>query len=155
MGSNRELSRLIAEFQGVRASHGADQLARSEEVLGRIAQLGDPASIRELALLLEDDENQDDFMFPVVHVIEAFDDTSYVANLLPLVSALFAKAPRWAKILHMRILNSAETREAYRVQLRSASSDERAAAGMVLQSIVEWRPEFRDRVDTLLAEESD
>lgn len=146
-----ELAQLIDSLESVPRDRTPASFAEFESILAQIVAIEDPDCIAPLVLLLEDDESLDELMFSVVHTIEVFEDNLYVDRVLHALPALIGKSPRWAKILHMRILNSEPTRRAYAERYRRGEPDEKAAARDVLSGVREWRPEFADRVNAILS----
>lgn len=145
-----ELDQLIDSLKSVPRDRTPASFAQFEDILGRIAALDDPDCIGPLVLLLDDDESIDELMFSIVHTIEVFEDTVYVDRLFQALPALARRSPRWGRILHMRILNSEPTRTAYVERYQRGEPNEKAAARDVLTSVCECRPEFADRVNTIL-----
>lgn len=123
-------------------------VARFEDTLAGVAALADPASIGPLVALL-DDAVDDELMFSVVHTIEVFDDPIYVQEVLASLPELWRRAPRWAVILHIRIINSAPTFAAYQSQLDRLGDDGRSALKGVLEALTakyppDKHPQFTD-----------
>ena len=145
------LDALLKELEGVRKRRSSDYVREFEELLARIAGLQDPKSIPALLAFFEDDAEYDELMFSIVHTIEAFDDSTYVDQVIASLPRLGRSAPRWAGILHKRVLNSPETLAAYTRRAEKASPVERAAIGEILTDIAKTTPAFKDRVEVLLA----
>lgn len=146
-----ELVQLIDALESMPRNRNPASFAELENVLGQVVALNDPDCIGPLILLLEDDESLDELMFSIVHAIEVFDDDVYVDQVLQVLAALVQKSPRWAIVLHMRILNSESTRAAYVERYRRSEPDEKAAAQDVLAGVCECRPEFASRVNAILS----
>ena len=149
------LDALVKELEGVRQRKSSDYVREFEELLARIAALQDPKSIPALLAFFEDDAEYDELMFSIVHTIEAFDDSTYVDQVIANLPGLNRSAPRWAAILHKRVLNSPETLAAYTRRAEKASPVERGAIREVLTDVARTTPAFKDRVDALLAPTSD
>lgn len=145
-----DLEQMIAALESASNNWDMVSFAEFENILGKIGAVNDPACIRPLVLLFEDDASLDELMFSIVHTIEMFDDRVYVEAIFNSLPELARRSPRWAKILHMRILNSDPARLAYRNRFLHATLDERAAARTVLDGVRKWRPEFTDRVNAVL-----
>ena len=144
-----ELVRLRDTLESVMqdpASHAVDDI---ERIFVELVTLRDPDSIGPFALLL-DDAGSDALNFSIVHSIEKFDDTVYIDHIVAILPALARRSPRWAMILHMRILNSDSARAAYLVRLQCATPDEREAAVEVLDRVRSHRPQFDGRVEAIL-----
>jgi hypothetical protein len=143
------LDALMKELEEVRRRKSSDYVREFEELLARIAALQDPQSIPALVALLEDDAEYDEVMFSIVHTIEAFDDSTYVDQVIASLPGLNRTAPRWSAIIHKRVLNSSETMAAYGRRAKEASPVERGAIRKVLTEVAKT-PVFRDRVNALL-----
>ena len=125
-------------------------VAEFEGLLQKVAELRDPASICPLITLLEDNAPYDEVMFSIIHVIETFDDVTFVEEILRSLPNFVSSSPRWAAIIHMRILNSPNTLEAYARRLATSEADVKRAAKEVLTSVARKRPEFQKRVTAIL-----
>ena len=145
-----ELTDLINSLKLSPRARTPASLADFESALEQVVAMEGPDCIAPLVLLLEDDESLDELMFSIVHTIEMFNDDVYVDRILYALPDLITKSPRWAKILHMRILNSEPAKIAYAERYRRGEPDEKAAARDVLSGVREWRPEFANRVDAIL-----
>jgi len=150
MALSKNLNELINELRKFKEHQNKESLVQVEDLLSAIASLHDPEHIPFLVSLLEDDDSQDDIMFLIVHVIEAFDDDIYINKIIPVLPELWVKSPRWAKILHMRILNSPATMKSYEERLMLATEQQKYYAKCILNGVVEWRPEFRNRVKSII-----
>jgi len=105
-----------------------------------------------LVLLLDDNETSEDLMFSIIHAVEMFEDDIYVSHILDVLPELWARSPRWTKILHMRIWNSTATRAAYVDRLQHGTEGQRRTAKMVLRDVAQWHPEFSESIDAVLAQ---
>ncbi|MFM8581362.1 MAG: Imm30 family immunity protein, partial [Planctomycetaceae bacterium] len=79
----------------------------------QVAKLNNHDCIAKLLPLFDDDTEHDEAMFSIINVIERFDDNTYVHSILNEIVSFYNQSPRWARILHMRILNSPATLAAY------------------------------------------
>jgi hypothetical protein len=122
-----------------------------EEILAELKSEGDPDSIELLIGLLDDQHPYDELMYALIHTIENFDDETYAKHILNTVPDFVYRAPRWASIVVMRILNSDETRVALiRECNRNASPEQKEALKRLLNSINEVPPEFLAKTVPLL-----
>lgn len=144
------LDALVKELEAVRKRRSSDYVREFEDLLARIAALEDPKSIPALLAFFEDDAEYDELMFSIVHTIEDFDDSTYVDQVIASLPGLNRSAPRWAAVLHKRVLNSPETLAVYTRRAKKASPVERGAIREVLNE-VKTTAAFKDRVDALLA----
>lgn len=142
---------LIVELSDELRGHRANYVQRCEEILGRIAGLRDPSFIGLLLPLLDDRAEYDELMFSIIHTLESFDDATYVGRILEHLPEFLAKSPRFAKIVHMRILNSSQASLAYRSAVKKLSDQEKDAARVVLGAVRRSNARFEAPVAILLA----
>lgn len=150
MDQNESLEKLIANLKLAKELMLDDNIDGYYMVLSSISKLNNPDCIEPLVMQLEDNEKMDKMMFNIVHIIERFDDAVYISHLLNVLPELWLKAPRWAMILHMRVLNSPNSFDAYAARLVQSTDVESLAVRRVLHGVTAWRPEFKGRVDDFL-----
>lgn len=122
---------------------GNFSIKRAETFLYEICDENDPVSIGLLIKLLDDHFEYDEFMFSIIHCIEKFESSVYVHHVLKSVPESIYKSPRWASILHMRILNAPDTLIAYIKEIKNNSTeDQKKSIGHLLNSINKVSPEF-------------
>lgn len=125
---------------------------RAEALLEQIIGLNDPNCIELLIPLLNDNFKYDEYMFSIIHAIEKFEDSIYVEKLLTCIPDFINKSPRWASIIHVRILNSNETLIAYIKQIReTATPVQRDTIKRLLESINSVSPNLFKKTIVLLA----
>ncbi|UDB47219.1 MULTISPECIES: Imm30 family immunity protein [Bacillus] len=88
-----------------------------EESLAKVLDYGSVSVIPDLCLVFDDDTEQFEVMFGLVHGIERLyknnteEGLSYIAKAIP---QILNQASEWIEILHYRILNHPEVRLVYR-----------------------------------------
>jgi hypothetical protein len=142
---------LIAQLGDEIRDRRDNYVQRSEDILGQIAGFHDPSSIGLLLPLLDDHAEYDELMFSIIHAIESFDDDIYVREILQQLPGFLAKSPRWATVIHMRILNSPQTLAAYSAAIKTLSGPEKHAVHDVLNAVCRKNAKFESSADTLLA----
>lgn len=141
----------LTQLEGMSALRNPFEVERFNAILGEIAELGDPASIGPLLLLLRDGHPEEEVQFGIVHVVEDFTAHQEARELLRVLPQLSRQAPEWTDTLHWRILNDPSSREAYAAELRAASELSRRAARTVLERIRHNDPdEFAAHCNELL-----
>jgi hypothetical protein len=100
---------------------------------------------------LDDTSEYDELMFSVIHAVERFDDEIYVSALLENLTDFYARSPRWAVIVHMRILNSPATMATYAKQLTFLPRDRRQVVRDVLEAVRLKNGKFEAKCNLLLA----
>ena len=145
------LADFIVKMQNELKAHGDGYVQRFEDYLGQVAALNDPACIAELLPLLDDDAEYDEMMFSIIRTIERFDDATYVRSIVDQLGSFFAASPRWAVIVHMRILNSLPTLAAYADCIKTLPNDKRGVVRKVLEAVRKKNAKFVAPCDSLLA----
>lgn len=145
------MSDLISLLNNELSTREYGYVQRSDEILSRIAALHDPSFIELLLPMFDDAAEHDELMFSIIHTIEAFEDATYVRSILHHLPEFLANSPRWATIIHMRILNSPPTLTAYADQLKSLTDIEKQAVRDVLLAVRRKNAKFEAQADSLLA----
>jgi hypothetical protein len=145
------LADLIVRMQNELNSHGEGYVQRSEDILGQVADLNDPACIADLLPMLDDDVEHDEIMFSIIHTIERFDDATFVRSVVDRLETFFAASPRWAVIVHMRILNSPQSFAAYADCIKTLPNKKRDVFRKVLNAVRKQNAKFVSPCDSLLA----
>ena len=97
-------------------------------------------TVRGLLTALVDDPLADQYLFGIVHGAETATDHDYIACLLDVLPTLVQSAPRWARILVIRVMNSSASHiELIRVAPHAAHNQQ-GALMHTLQLVEEWRP---------------
>jgi hypothetical protein len=137
-----EVDATIREVRSAAAMRGAGAVQALDRALADLVARPTAAYIGPLLLLLDDEADYDEAMFSLIHVAEAFTDAEYVAGLLQVLSDMRARAPKWASIVLMRVLNSASARTALVRKLREADSPTKQASLWLCERINERSPTF-------------
>jgi hypothetical protein len=148
--ATRSLPDVLAKLDALNIQ-GGDVATEFDVLLSEIASLNDPSCIRHLLKLFNDEAQYDELMFSIIHTIESFDVQVYIAQIMRELPSLFRSSPRWAIVLHMRILNDPESRSAYASALQSLQPAEAHASREILNGVKQKRKEFAARCDELLA----
>jgi len=141
------LKEKLHQLEQLNTEHKGDWVADFEKVLADISTHREPGIIPALLGLLTDSSEFDEVLFSIVHTIERFPDSVYVAELLRASEELAQRAPRWAQILYMRALNNSSTRAVLSGELVGQPPSTRAAVAALLASIRSRRPELAAQVD--------
>jgi hypothetical protein len=145
------LAELISQIENELRNRHEGYVRRVDEVLAKIAALSDADCIGRLLPLLDDDAEYDEVCFGIIHTIERFDDAVYVQVIVNQIESLLEKSPRWATIVHMRILNSPATLIAYGECIRKLAVLKRGVVRRVLEAVRQKSSKFEARCDELLA----
>ncbi|TXL66791.1 hypothetical protein FHP05_05285 [Cerasibacillus terrae] len=92
------------------------EISAFEEALGNLIDLGDRSVITELCMGFDDDTEQHEIMFGLVHGIEHLykeniEEGLYLIALA--VPSVIDRAREWMEVLHYRILNHEQVRKIY------------------------------------------
>ena len=139
---------MIEELRAVEPR--GEGLERIDQLLAEISEAGDPRSIAPLLPFLAREDWPEELKFSLVHAIEVFDDRVYAHAVLAGLPALQAASPRWATIIHTRILSAPAALAAYEQALAAAPAPSREAAAKVLSDLRTRRPAFADHCERLL-----
>lgn len=121
-----------------------------ESSLTDIARSNDPKIIGFLLTLFDDDFEYDEIMFSIIHVIEAFDDNIYSKEIITNLEVFCLNTPRWASIVHIRIINSEPTLQSYFYNLPNASNEAKMVLKELLTKIAQRGSELATKVDPIL-----
>lgn len=92
------------------------EIQEFEDSLSKILDHGDVSVISDLCLVFDDNTEQFEVMFGLVHGIESLyknnieEGLTFVAKAVP---KMINQAKEWVKVLHYRILNHSQVRLAY------------------------------------------
>jgi len=131
--------------------------ARFEKILAEISKKKNTESIGLLLPFLNDDAEVDELMFSIIHLIEMFEDRIYVKEIIKGIVKLWKKSPRWATIIHMRILNSQSTLDLYIKELNNISYEQKRIIEDLFKNLISKRPEFQQRckrIQTMIVEKN-
>ncbi|QUG40114.1 hypothetical protein KD050_12385 [Psychrobacillus sp. INOP01] len=92
------------------------KISEFEEALSNLVSLGDKSVITELCMGFDDDTEQYEIMFGLVHGIEhlykeSIEEGLYLIALA--VPSVIDRAREWMEVLHYRILNHEQVRRIY------------------------------------------
>ena len=121
-----------------------------EILLSRIADINIPVVIEHLIPLFDDEFEYDEIMYSIIHIIEGYNDIEYCSHLLKTLPSFIYKSPRWASVVHMRIMNSKETLEEYIKVCQKASLEQKRSIKLLLEFINKEDLSFFSKTTPLL-----
>jgi hypothetical protein len=142
-------SQAISTLQQAVALSSGNDVRAIDQALATLMSYHDPECIASLLLLLDDTTRQDEGMWSIIHSAESFGNNTYVGELLSILPQLCAKAPAWASILLMRVLNEDNARHAIVRAVRSASDDVKTSTLWLCVKINERSPTFLAKTTAL------
>lgn len=140
----------IATLRRIKLEQSDDYVARFEEALADIAAMNDPTCIVLLSTFFDDDAEFDELMFSIIHTIENFDDVTYATSLIKAAPDLCEKAPRWASIVFMRVLNSPTSTAALIDALRDGTDEQRESVRSLMRKINDVSGDFIEKTQPVL-----
>jgi len=146
-----DLNKHLQRLGEILANKSAGYVAEAEACLAEIARIDDPTTISRLLEML-DESAPDELMFSIVHSVERWDDEVYCRSLLDSVESLWNLAPRWAQILHIRVMNSQSTSNTYFAMLDSAPSSKRLVVREIYVAIAKGWPKLAEKVTPILSQ---
>ncbi|MEH1908836.1 MAG: Imm30 family immunity protein [Nostoc sp.] len=112
---------LLAILKENRLMQTQQQVTDFENALAEIADNPDEQNLSAYHLVLDDQCQQPEVMFSLIHFLESFDIEEQIAAFIKVVPQLMINAPEWTKIIHDRILNDDSACEVYQKLLHSAN----------------------------------
>jgi hypothetical protein len=131
----------VAELHAARRMITPLEVKMFESALARLATGLSLVDIVDLHLALDDNTQHQEVMFGLVHFLESLPVETQLRALVKVLPQLAIQSPRWAKILHYRILNHGPSKVAYQEILsRDGSGEAKVSAESVLSVIVGEKP---------------
>lgn len=127
-----------------------------ENALSSILNMKDLNHIENLCMGFDDETENDEVMFGLIHAIESYDNVFGSEQSLKKLSAslpyMLPHAKEWAKILHKRILNHEPSQKIY---AKIISESDENIKKIVLQHVTEIKKEnpkkFENPVDEFIS----
>ncbi|PHM10090.1 Imm30 family immunity protein [Nostoc sp. 'Peltigera malacea cyanobiont' DB3992] len=112
---------LLAILRKNRLMQTQQQVTDFENALAEIADNPDEQNLSAYHLVLDDQCQQPEVMFSLIHFLESFDIEEQIAAFIKVVPQLMIDAPEWTRIIHDRILNDDSACQVYHKLLHSAN----------------------------------
>ncbi|MEH2059840.1 MAG: Imm30 family immunity protein [Nostoc sp.] len=112
---------LLAILRENRLMQNQQQVTDFENALAEIADNPDEQNLSAYHLVLDDQCQQAEVMFSLIHFLESFDIEEQIAAFIKVVPQLMINAPEWTRIIHDRILNDHSACQVYQKLLHSAN----------------------------------
>lgn len=130
------------------------EIKEFEEAVANLISLEDTSIISDLCFGLDDDTEQFEVMFGLVHGIEYLykenreEGLYLIAKTIPKV---MDRAKDWVEILHYRILNHEKVRSVYKKVLNNLDQEDKKVVVSILKNIKDEDLEsFGDLIDEVL-----
>ncbi|WP_081408302.1 Imm30 family immunity protein [Acinetobacter sp. BMW17] len=118
--------------------------------LAEIMAFNDCSVIRPLVRLIEDNAQYDEAVFSIIHSIESFKNDAYIVEIINEFTYMVKKAPNWATILLIRILNSKTARECMIDKVSLTTPAIKDSILFLLQRINAEKPNFFEKTAALM-----
>ncbi len=94
-----------------------------EETLEEVAENPNEKYLKDLYFILDDNCEQPEVMFGLVHFLESFDMQKQIAAFIGVIPQLMITAPEWTQIIHYRIINDESACKIYQNSLKLANEN--------------------------------
>lgn len=127
------------------------QVENFEEALSHLAEKSDPAVVRDLFLIFDDDAVKFEVLWGLVHFIETFETRPVLDALTDVTPSLMFSASEWLRIFYTRILNHDESRMYLRDLMSTLSQPRKQAIRQVMNTILQTKLSSQDLNEQLKA----
>ncbi|RAS79937.1 Imm30 family immunity protein [Priestia endophytica] len=103
----------IQKLYNCRLLKTEEDFEQFENTLERLADYNDESMIRELCTVFDDNTEDEEVMFGLIHFIESFEKEIYLTEMPKALPNMIENAKEWAMILNKRILNHELYRKEY------------------------------------------
>ncbi|MDJ0580083.1 Imm30 family immunity protein [Crocosphaera sp.] len=115
------MSNLLKTLKENRLMKTPEEVITFEETLENIAEDPHYEYLKDLHLILDDNCEQADIMFGLVHFLESFELQKQIEAFIAVIPQLMITAPEWTKIIHYRIINDELACKNYQENLELAN----------------------------------
>ncbi|PEI85356.1 hypothetical protein CN679_24805 [Bacillus pseudomycoides] len=127
-----------------------------DNALENLADCDDEKLIKELCLVFEDETQEEEVMFGLVHLNESFEMGKYITEMLKALPKMVENAKEWAMLLNKRILNNDLYRIEYAKILVGMNRDIQLTAINLLNEIIADNPKkFESAANEVLSKLKD
>ena len=128
---------LISILRTNRLMRLKEEIFAFDNALIELAENPQGTDLQELHLILDDNCEQPEVMWGLVHFLESFDAKEQLQALLNVIPQLVISAPEWTEIIHYRILNHEPTRFLYQDMLKFSDSNTQQIVSKILSDIAQ------------------
>lgn len=142
---------VINRLKDNRLMHSEQEIILFEEALEEVANTNDDHLISQLMGVLDDETEQEEVMWGLIHTIEylsAFSPKEGLKQMIAAVPMNIEKSREWMEILHYRILNHEDYRRILVEALEEADEISKEVVLNLLEDIRDEDPNsFKDKVN--------
>ncbi|UTR16768.1 Imm30 family immunity protein [Salipaludibacillus sp. LMS25] len=134
MDDKKELKRLYTS----RLLQSQKEISEFEEALSNLIALGNVSIIDELCMAFDDDTEQHEIMFGLIHGIERLyrvDVEEGLYLIASVVPSVIDRAREWMEFMHYRILNHEQVRSVYGRVLSKLDGEKKQVVTNLLEDI--------------------
>ncbi|MCK4259681.1 MAG: hypothetical protein KAX49_11925 [Halanaerobiales bacterium] len=142
MKTMKDIQMEIKRLKQNRLIRNKEEFDNFELGLRNLAEVNDSNVIANLCEVFDDNTEDEEVMFGLVHLIEDFEMEKGILETVKAVPHMMIKAKRWTKILHYRILNDDDSREIYENILAKVEENTKQ---IILSLLIEIKKEDSDR----------
>ncbi|MCC5638702.1 immunity 30 family protein [Nostoc sp. CHAB 5844] len=135
---------LLAILTESRLMQTEEQATKFENALAEVADNPDEQNLSAYHLLLDDQCQQPEVMFGLIHFLESFDIEKQVGAFVKIVPQLMINAPEWTRVIHNRILNDESACKAYQRLLQLANLNTPHFLYYLLQESIENQVKMKE-----------
>lgn len=128
---------LISILRTNRFMRSKEEIFAFDNALTELAENPQGRDLQELHLILDDNCEQPEVMWGLVHFLESFDAKEQLQALLNVIPQLVISAPEWTEIIHYRIFNDEPTRFLYQDMLKFPDSNTQQIVSKILSDIAQ------------------
>ncbi|MBU3134568.1 hypothetical protein KPL40_19355 [Clostridium gasigenes] len=132
-----QVKKELEKLKNNRLLRNREEFINFEEAVEVLADVRDCKIIVELCKCLDDNTEDEEVMFGLVHLIEDFDEKEGLLEFAKAVPEMLPQAKRWVKILHYRILNDVPSRRIYKSVLKDLDYNNNQVITKVLYEIAD------------------
>lgn len=128
---------LISILRTNRLMRSKEEIFAFDNALTKLAENPQGRNLQELHLILDDNCEQPEVMWGLVHYLECFNAKEQLQALLNIIPQLVISAPEWTQIIHYRIFNHEPTRFLYQDMLVAVDSSTQQIVSKILLDIAQ------------------
>lgn len=136
MDSRSEIKRLY----NCRFLKNQSECEEFNDALESLADCDDEKFIKDLCMIFDDETQEEEVMFGLVHLIESFEMEKYLTEMPKALPKMIGNAKEWAMLLNKRILNNDLYRMEYAKTLVGMNNDIKSTAIDLLDEIISDNP---------------
>lgn len=124
-----------------------------DNLLEKLADCTDEKIIKDLCMVFDDETEEEEVMFGLVHFIEGFEMEKYLTEMPKALPKMIENAKEWAMVLNKRILNNDLYRSEYAKILVDMNDNIKLTVINLLNGIISDNPKrFENTANEILSQ---